>query len=178
VISGPPNTGPSSSGPSSSDFWGSGPVVSSKLELRATARKGRGVFAAAAIDAGELLETSPGVALDRHDTETIVGTTLDNYYFAHPTDPDGGLLVFGLSSLVNHSDAPNVDIVPRQAGPLGWLVELRALREIAPGEELTHRYACELWFEPEPPAISSSNPLSIGGAANASAASRARCRRW
>jgi SET domain-containing protein len=127
------------------------PAIASKLELRAAARKGRGVFAAAPIGAGELLETSPSVVLGGHDTQTIVGTTLDNYYFAHPTDPDGGLLVFGFSSLVNHSDAPNVETVPREAGALGWLVDLRALRAIAPGEELTRRYACELWFEPEPP---------------------------
>ena len=127
-------------------------VISAKLEMRAVARKGRGVFAAAPIAAGELLETAPTVELDRHDTETIVGTTLDNYYFAHPADPEGGLLVFGLASLINHADNPNTETTPRHATGLGWLLELRALREIAPGEELTRRYACELWFDPEPPA--------------------------
>lgn len=128
------------------------PVVSSKLELRAIERKGRGVFAAAPIAAGELLETSASVALARKDTETILGTTLDNYYFAHPADPDGGLLVLGLSSLLNHSDAPNVETRSRHEDGVGWLVDLRALREISPGEELTRRYACELWFDAEPPA--------------------------
>ncbi len=128
----------------------SGTPVSPKLELRAVGRKGRGVFAAAPIAAGELLETAPSVELDRHDTDTIVGTTFDNYYFAHPADPDGGLLVLGLSSLINHADQPNAETIPRRAEDLGWIFELRALRAIAPGEELTRRYACELWFEPEP----------------------------
>ncbi len=115
-------------------------------------RKGRGVFAAAPIVAGELLETAPSVELDRHDTVTIVGTTVDNYYFAHPADPERGLLVFGLSSLINHADEPNTETTPHHADGVGWVLALRALRDIAPGQELTRRYACELWFEPEPPA--------------------------
>jgi SET domain-containing protein len=126
--------------------------TSPKLALRAVGRKGRGIFAAARIAAGELLETAPTVELDRHDTDTIVGTTLDNYYFAHPADPEGGLLVFGLASLINHADEPNTGTTPRHADGLGCVLELRALRDIAPGEELTRRYACELWFDPEPPA--------------------------
>ncbi len=124
-------------------------VAASKLQLRAVGGKGRGVFATGPIAAGEVLETAPTVVLDRHDTDTIVGTTLDNYYFAHPRDPEGGLLVLGVSSLLNHSDAPNAETEARQEEGLGWLVELRALRGIGAGEELTRRYACELWFEPE-----------------------------
>ena len=122
------------------------------VEVRPAGRKGRAVFATGAIPAGELLETAPTVGLGRHDTDTIVGTTVDDYYFAHPVDPDGGLLVLGLASLLNHADEPNAETTPRHAEGLGWLIELRALRAIAPGEELTRRYACELWFEPEPPA--------------------------
>lgn len=147
----PVTAGTESAGTAVASAEAARPVVSSKLELRAIERKGRGVFAAAPIAAGELLETSASVALDLRDTETILGTTVDNYYFAHPADPEGGLLVLGLSSLLNHSDAPNVETRPRQEGGVGWLVELRALRDIAPGEELTRRYACELWFDPEPP---------------------------
>jgi uncharacterized protein len=128
-----------------------GALISPKLQVRAIARKGRGVFAAAPIAAGELLEAMPTIELNGHDTETIVGTTFDNYYFAHPTDPDGGLLVLGVSSLLNHSNAPNVETTAIQQGDLGWVIELRALRDIGSGEELTRRYACELWFEPEPP---------------------------
>lgn len=129
-----------------------GVAVSPKLEIRAMARKGRGVFAAAPIAAGEVLETAPTVELDQHDTDTIVGTTFDNYYFAHPSDPEGGLLVFGLTSLVNHADDPNTETTPRHVDGTGWVLELRALCDIVPGQELTRRYACELWFEPEPPA--------------------------
>lgn len=124
-------------------------VAAPGLQLRKVGRKGRGVFAAGPIGAGELLETVPTVELNRHDTETIIGTTVDDYYFAHPADPEGGLLVLGLSSLLNHSDAPNAETTARHEEGVGWLIELRALRDIGAGEELTRRYACELWFEPE-----------------------------
>jgi uncharacterized protein len=133
-----------------SGIAGSSASISPKLALGAVGRKGRGVFAAAPITAGELLETAPTVDLDRHDTDTVVGTTFDNYYFAHPADPERGLLVFGLCSLINHADQPNAETTPRHMDGVGWMLELRALRAIAPGEELTRRYACELWFESEP----------------------------
>ena len=123
-----------------------------KLALRPAGRKGRGVVATAPIAAGELLETAPTAELSLHDTDTIVGTTLDDYYFAHPTDPEGGLLVFGLASLINHADEPNTQTTPRHADGAGWVLELRALCDIAPGDELTRRYACALWFAPAPPA--------------------------
>lgn len=126
-------------------------MTSPKLSVSAVRGKGRGVFAAAPIGAGELLESAPTVELDQRDTDTILGTTFDNYYFAHPTDPEGGLLVFGLVSLINHAEAPNAETTSRHLDGIGWVLELRALRDIAPGEELTRRYACELWFEPEPP---------------------------
>lgn len=127
-------------------------MASPKLELRVVGRKGRGVFAAAPIAVGDLLETAPTVELDRHDTDAVVGTAFDNYYFAHPADPDGGLLVFGLISLLNHAARPNAETTSRHVAGVGWVLDLRALRDIAKGEELTRRYACELWFEPEPPA--------------------------
>ena len=145
VMSGLVLSGPVTSGPVMS-----GAAARPKVELRATGRKGRGVFAAAPIAAGELLESAPTVELGRHDTDTIAGTILDNYYFAHPADPEGGLLVLGLSSLVNHADRPNAETTSRHVEGVGWLLELRALRAIAPGEELTRRYDCDLWFEPEP----------------------------
>lgn len=129
-----------------------------KLELRVVGRKGRGVFAAARIAAGELLEVAPTGELDRRDADRIGDTAFDDYYFAHPADPEGGLMVFGVSSLMNHADQPNAETTARHARGIGWVIELRALRAIAPGEELTRRYSCEPWFEPEPP---------VGGAGTA-----------
>jgi uncharacterized protein len=128
-----------------------GELAAPKLALHALGRKGRGVFAAAPIAAGELLEIAPTGELDQRDTDIVGGTTLDDYYFAHPGDPESGLLVFGLSSLINHAAQPNAETTARHAKGIGWMVVLRSLRAIAPGEELMRRYSCEPWFKPEPP---------------------------
>ena len=120
-----------------------------RLEVRAIGRKGRGVFAAGPIGGGELVETAYTVEVG--PDEIAAGSALDNYPFAHPGDPESGLLVLGLPSLMNHSDEANTETLTRHVDGLGWIVEIRAARDIAPGEEVTRRYACDLWFEPEPP---------------------------
>ena len=117
------------------------------IVAEAVARKGRGVFACEIIRSGDLVETAPTVELGHHDTDTLAATCLDDYYFAHPANPDGGLMVLGLASLCNHSDRPNVRTAARRDDRIGWVIELWALRDIAPGEEITRRYACNPWFE-------------------------------
>lgn len=121
----------------------------SRIGVGPVAKKGRGVIAYRYIHAGEHLERAHTIELDKTDTAGLAATCLDDYYFAHPGDPDGGLLVLGLASLCNHSEDPNVRAIARKDAPVGWVVEMRALRDIKPGEELTRRYACDLWFETE-----------------------------
>ena len=55
--------------------------------------------------------------------------------------------LLGLASLCNHSGTANATTVARKDEAIGWIVELRALRDIRPGEEITRRYACEPWFD-------------------------------
>src|SRR5690606_36704629 len=73
--------------------------VGPRLEVRAVGRKGRGVFAAVQISAGDLLEAAPSVEIA---DDIVPGSGLDDYPFAHPTDPERALIVFGLVSLMNH----------------------------------------------------------------------------
>jgi hypothetical protein len=118
------------------------------LIVRAAPGKGRGVFAARAFMAGELIERAVALTLSEADTDAIAICALDAYYFRHPTDPEGGLLVLGLATLVNHADLPNAETVCALDRDVGWTVTLRATRMIAAGEEVTRRYACALWFDP------------------------------
>ena len=118
------------------------------LAVRTAPGKGRGVFAVRAIEAGETLEIAPAIPLDEADTDALAGLTLDSYYFAHPEDPEGGMIALGRATLVNHSDEPNAETVFARDPEAGWTVALRALRAVAPGEEITRRYACALWFDP------------------------------
>lgn len=121
-----------------------------RLAVRAIQGKGRGVVALVPLRAGETLERAPAVELGAEDTERIALTRLDDYYFAHPGDPEGGLIVLGLATLVNHGERPNAETVTSFERGVGWTVALRALRDIAAGEEITRRYACPPWFEPVP----------------------------
>lgn len=127
---------------------GHGGPANAALQVRATGRKGRGIFAARLIRTGEVLEVAPTAEV----TDDIrPGSPFDDFPFAHPEDPNRSLIVFGLASLMNHADEPNTETTVRREKGIGWLVELRATREIASGEEVTRRYACDLWFDPEPP---------------------------
>lgn len=121
--------------------------MTGRLEVRAVGRKGRGIFAAAPIRAGEVIEAAPTAEIAE---DIVPGSPFDDYPFAHPEDPARGLIVFGLASLMNHSDQPNTETSTRRDDGIGWIVETRATRDIAPGEEVTRRYACELWFDPDP----------------------------
>lgn len=117
-----------------------------KAGASASAGKGRGVFATADIEAGELIDVCACVELDQQACARITGTPIDDYYFRHPADPECGLLVLGLASLCNHSDDPNTQTRYEHERSLGWLIVLAAARRIACGEELTRRYACPPWF--------------------------------
>ncbi len=122
-----------------------------KIALQKISGKGRGVVATQAIAAGEILERSPVLPLALKDSEC---PGLNDYSLAWGEDVEGGLgpqkdcaIGLGYLSLYNHSDAQNVtfdhDYDDNE-------IAVRALRDIAPGEELTIDYGVPLWFEETP----------------------------
>jgi SET domain-containing protein len=128
------------------------PLAGRLLKVAPTviAGKGRGVVAQAPIRAGELIDEACTVPLENELCDAIEKTPLGDHYFAHPADDTAGLLVLGLPSLCNHDDDPNAGTSYRYQGGLGWVVVLTALRDIGPGEEITRRYACPIWFTAQP----------------------------
>ena len=119
----------------------------SAIGIRAIRGKGRGVVANRPIAAGECLEIALTVELSQADTDAVIGTRIDDYYFAHPADTEAGLLVLGLAALCNHSNDPSAMTVARHQDQVGWVIDLVATRDIAAGEEITRRYSCAPWFE-------------------------------
>ncbi|MEX2644475.1 MAG: SET domain-containing protein-lysine N-methyltransferase [Acetobacterales bacterium] len=105
------------------------------------------MFATAPITRSETLIEDCTAVLGADECALMERTVVGHYYFAHPKDDDLGLLVFGLASLCNHADRPNATTSYRHDDGLGWIVVLTATRDIAPGEEITRRYACPPWFE-------------------------------
>ncbi len=122
----------------------------SRIEAVPIPGKGRGVQAVEAIAPGELLELATTILLSSAECDRIEGTTMGDYYFAHPANTEEGLVVLGLASLCNHAEDPNAEVRWEEAPGLGWIAKLVSLRAIAPGEEVTRRYRCPPWFPVAP----------------------------
>ena len=109
--------------------------------------KGRGVVATLAIAAGEIVERSPVLPLALKDSEC---PGLNDYSVAwgetkDTCDPGTECCVgLGYLMLYNHSPTPNITIVRHFEDNE---MSMRALRDIAPGEELAYDYDVPLWFE-------------------------------
>lgn len=121
------------------------------LEVRHAPNKGRGVFAAADIAAGQLIEAVEVIVVPADQIETLEATSLCDYYYKWGEDSLSGALALGHASLYNHSYRPNVRYVKHfDRG----LIEFFALRGIVSGEEMTINYNGDpdsrkgVWFMP------------------------------
>lgn len=108
---------------------------------------GRGVFATRHFKKGEVVEDAPVVVLDARERQRTLATKLRLYTFEW--EGDCTAVVLGLGGLYNHSDEPNLDQRPVVAQQI---VRFTALRDVAPGEELTHDYGydpveAERWYQ-------------------------------
>lgn len=112
--------------------------------VRKTCAKGRGVFADRAYAQGDTVEICHVVIVPADQVKLLVQTSLDDYAFEWP----GGALALptGMGMLFNHSSAGrNMALVLRIDESM---LEFVALRAIAPGDELTFDYGCQLSFVP------------------------------
>ena len=119
-----------------------------RLVVRDAPGRGRGVFAAAPIARGELVEVAPVLVFARDEWEAHGRhTLLDHYTFRW--ERGAFALALGLGSLFNHAAR-----APRRN--TGWVrdfarAEIRysALADIAQGEELLISYGRSVWFGDE-----------------------------
>jgi uncharacterized protein len=116
-------------------------LPSQLIEIKWTGKKGRGVFARTKIKQGTVIEKVPVVAFP---VEEIFGSTrgskLAQYVFNWH---DGAVAIaLGYGSLYNHSHRPNAEFYSE-----GRLTQVFwAIRDIAPGEEITVYYGPEFKF--------------------------------
>lgn len=125
------------------------------LRITEMGRRGRGVVADARISRGQLVERSPVLVIPSTDRAAVDGTIVFTYVFMweHDTVEEDlyrhegrAAIALGFTSLLNHAYAPNCTFV-RHIDEL--VLDLIALRDIEPGEELTIDYQMTLWFTPE-----------------------------
>jgi SET domain-containing protein len=111
---------------------------------------GRGVFSAAAIAAGEIIEICQLILLSPEDLALIHRTKLHDYYFLWGQPEGSGAIALGYGSLYNHSHQPNAYYHMDKE----WeTIDIIALRDITAGEEITFNYNGDpddhekIWFE-------------------------------
>lgn len=119
--------------------------------LAPTAGKGRGVFTKKAIKAETVIETAPVIIMTHEERLHLDQTILHNYIFEW--QPDGQQLccmALGLIPMYNHSYTSNCEYYMDYDNNE---IFIQAVRNIAPGEELTINYNAtwndptKLWFD-------------------------------
>jgi hypothetical protein len=101
---------------------------------------GRGLFAGAAIAAGDLVTSASVLVLPPGETAHVDGCAMRHYVFDWTPEAETTqyAVAFGEISFCNHSAAPNCRFeLDRER----LCIRLYAARDIGPGEELTIDYA-------------------------------------
>ncbi|MCB0562304.1 MAG: SET domain-containing protein-lysine N-methyltransferase [Lewinellaceae bacterium] len=110
---------------------------------------GRGVFTAAPILEGSLIEVCPVIVMPGNHRRHLDETGLYDYYFIWGEEDGQCAIALGYGSLYNHSFEPNSEY---RADLTGLTLDFYALRDIAAGEEITVNYNGDpdkrdkLWF--------------------------------
>jgi uncharacterized protein len=116
------------------------PAQASCVEVKDSPFHGRGLFAAAAIGAGDVIAVYPLLILSQEDTATVRSTLLHHYVFYVDENESGEMraaVAFGEISMCNHSPKANADFAVDAAAQT---VTLSAKRAIAPGAEILIDY--------------------------------------
>ena len=98
---------------------------------------GRGVFTTEPIPAGSLIEICPVIVIPEKEVDVIHHTDLHDYYFVWGENNEQAAIALGYGSLYNHSYDPNAEFI---LDLNGRAIEVHALRDIRPGEEITFNY--------------------------------------
>ena len=121
-------------------------IPPSAVEVRPAGERGRGVFAARDLAAGEVVERAAVLVLPAAEASAVQETVLGSYVFGWRDSVAVGL---GFASLYNHAWDPNLDYFRRFDEVC---LEFVARRAITAGEELTISYTSgnphrsDLWF--------------------------------
>jgi len=117
-----------------------------RLYIAKCGRKGRGVFTSVRIRKNEVVEICPVVPLTPAEAKDVNKSVLYWHLFIWPAEGEryyqkepwtGSAMVLGYGSVYNHSYDANMKWYAKRSTQE---VVFYAIREISPGEELTHDY--------------------------------------
>lgn len=119
---------------------------------------GRGIFAAAPLKKGDLIERCPIVLLPENEVEHLRETGMVNYYFMWGEDEmhHKAAICLGFGSLYNHTYSPNATYKKQYDENV---IDFVAIKDIGINEEITVNYnhgdpddKSDLWIKSIPPA--------------------------
>jgi len=119
------------------------------LYITHSEEKGRGVFTAEPISAGELIEICPVIVIPQSEVPIIHKTVLHDYYFVWREDHKECAIALGFGSIYNHEVHPNANFIVDYEN---LTIDIEAITDIQPGDEITLNYNGEsgnetpLWF--------------------------------
>jgi SET domain-containing protein len=109
---------------------------STRVTVKKSPGKGRGVFAVKKISTGGIVEVVPTLSVPHSSRHNILSTDLSSHIFEGEEGRKGPLVIaLGYGSLYNHSGFPNAEF-----DVLKGKIKFTALRPIAKGEEITIDY--------------------------------------
>lgn len=114
-------------------------MIPPRLKTKTVRHKGRGVFTNYRIRKGEIIEIVPVIILSQREAKILKNQRRSIYNYCYTWGRRGNqtALALGHGSFINHSYNPNAEYYPRLKRKE---LVFRALRDIAPGEEITHNY--------------------------------------
>lgn len=118
--------------------------MSRMIKVQLFPKKGRGIVATKMIGKDTLIEVSPVASFSPDQRDIIDKTELGAYCFVIRSEYEKskkacGHIVFGLSSLCNHSESPNA-YIKWVKNEIGLWAHLIALQDIQPGDEISLNY--------------------------------------
>lgn len=117
------------------------------IYYKETDDRGRGVFTARSINAGDVIEICPIVVIPKAQIAILDRTVLYDYYFLW--EDNNAAIALGYGSLYNHSYSPNAEYI---MDFVDSSLIIKAIRDINAHEEITFNYNGdpvddeELWF--------------------------------
>ena len=125
-------------------------MIKNCLYIKNTVDKGRGVFTTKKINEGTIIEEAPVVVMGHEDKLLVDRTLLHDYIFDWGNDKNECCIALGFVSIYNHSYTSNCEYFMDFEEDT---IQIKTVREIQPGEELTINYNGDwndekrVWFE-------------------------------